>query len=141
MESSERERTKLNPLQQNIPRSGAVKFVGREEVLEELHQQLEQNQRIAITAITGMGGLGKTELALQYAQREWEKGTYAGGVCWLGVRSGDLGIQIIRFARSQLGLKPPEDWDLPTQIDYCWRQWPEGKVLIVLDDVVAYEEN
>ena len=107
-------------------------------MLEELHQQLEQNKRIAITAITGMGGLGKTELALQYAQRQWENGTYPGGVCWLRVGDENLGIQIIRFARS-LGLEPSKDWDLPTQIDYCWRQWRSGKVLIVLDDVVDYE--
>jgi hypothetical protein len=71
MESSERDRTKSIP--QNLPRSGVVQFVGRDPKLQELHTQLQQNEssaprvRIAITAIAGMGGIGKTELALQYA--------------------------------------------------------------------------
>jgi len=50
----------------NLPRSGA-QFVGREKEIETLHQQLQQSDRIAISAIAGMGGIGKTELALQYA--------------------------------------------------------------------------
>jgi predicted ATPase len=41
--------------------------VGRDAKLIELHDQLQSNRHIAITAIAGMGGIGKTELALQYA--------------------------------------------------------------------------
>jgi hypothetical protein len=56
-------------------------FVGREEVMNELHQQLQQTGRVYLQ---GMGGLGKTELALQYAWQHYEQGTYPAGICWLG---------------------------------------------------------
>ncbi|MEH2461565.1 tetratricopeptide repeat protein, partial [Nostoc sp.] len=125
---------------QNLPRSGVKKFVGREEALATLHQQLQQTQRVAITTVTGMGGIGKTELALQYAQHHWQEGTYPGGVCWLRVRDEDLGTQIVAFASAKLGLQLPEDWDLPTQINYIWRQWQAGDVLLVFNDVNIYEQ-
>ncbi|MGK7873218.1 MAG: tetratricopeptide repeat protein [Xenococcaceae cyanobacterium] len=124
----------------NIPRSGVIKFVGRSEALSRLHQQLGRSQRIAITAIAGMGGVGKTELALQYAQYHCQQQTYPGGVCWLQARRDDLPTQIVNFGRSQLDLNPPEDLDLATQVDYCWRNWKEGEVLVVLDDVTDYQQ-
>jgi tetratricopeptide (TPR) repeat protein len=125
---------------QNLPRSGVSNFVGREEALATLHQQLRQREHVAISAIAGMGGVGKTELALQYAHLHWQQQTYPGGVCWLIVRELDLGTQIVTFARAQLQLHPPDDLDLPSQVAFCWRHWLPGEVLLVLDDVTDYEE-
>ncbi|RCJ33356.1 NB-ARC domain-containing protein [Nostoc punctiforme NIES-2108] len=115
-----------------------VEFVGREEELQNLHQLLQDNKQVAIAAISGMGGVGKTELALQYAIQYRE--TYNGGLCWLLPKTGDVGIQVVQFARTQLDLNPPEDFDLLAQVQYCWRRWREGHVLLVLDDVSDYEQ-
>ncbi len=115
-----------------------MEFVGREEELQNLHQLLQDNKQVAIAAIAGMGGVGKTELALQYSIQHRE--TYNGGLCWLLAKTGDMGIQVVQFARTQLDLKPPEDFDLLAQVQYCWRRWREGDVLLVLDDVSDYEE-
>ena len=130
------ETKKLNP-PSNIPLSGAPYFVGREDKLEQLHQELQQTDQFVIYAITGMGGVGKTELALQYALRYQHN--YPGGLCWFPVRGLDLGTQIVNFARTKLGLTIPDQLEFNQQVEYCWARWPEGTVLIVLDDVVDYQ--
>jgi len=133
---------------ENIPSSGAVQLFGREQELERLHQLLippaslikggEQQNKLTIAAIVGMGGVGKTELAIRYAWHHLQGlGDGAGGVCWVDARDGDVGIQLVNFARSLLNLNPPEDWDLLTQLKYCWRNWQKGDWLIVIDDVTA----
>ncbi|MBD1889355.1 tetratricopeptide repeat protein [Coleofasciculus sp. FACHB-SPT9] len=104
-----------------------------------LHEQLQQNQRVAIYAIAGMGGIGKTELALQYALKHLNENTYLGGVCWLRAQQ-DVGTQIVDFAITNLGLKIPEELKLPQQVTWCWQHWREGLVLIVYDDVQKYED-
>ncbi|MEH2404479.1 hypothetical protein [Nostoc sp.] len=68
---------------QNLPSNGTTTFVGREADLVALHEQLQQSERVAIASIHGMGGIGKTELALQYALRHLVGKVYSGGVCWL----------------------------------------------------------
>ncbi len=115
-----------------------MKFVGRDEELEELDKLLQENNQVAIAAILGMGGLGKTELALQYAMTQREN--YKGGLCWLQAKVEDFGVQVVRFARTQLDLNPPEEVDLPAQVQYCWRNWREGNVLLVVDDVTDYQQ-
>ncbi|MBN4004467.1 tetratricopeptide repeat protein [Nostoc sp. LPT] len=115
-----------------------MKFVGRDEELQKLHELLQENNQVAIAAILGMGGLGKTELALQYAMTQRE--TYKGGLCWLQAKVEDFGVQVVRFARTQLDLKPPEEFDLPAQVQYCWRNWRGGNVLLVVDDLTDYQQ-
>ncbi|WP_414529698.1 NB-ARC domain-containing protein [Nodularia chucula] len=124
---------------QNLPLSGVVKFVGRDEELQKLHQLLQENHQVAIAAIAGMGGLGKTELALQYAMSQ--RDTYKGGLCWLQPKAEDVGVQLVRFARTQLDLELPKDLvDLPAQVQFCLRNWREGDVLLVVDDVTDYQQ-
>jgi len=126
----------------NRARTGAVNFVGREDAMAQLHEQLQQQERIAITAVvTGMAGVGKTELALQYALYHKEKSTYPSGICWIGVQGETVGVQLLEFAKSLLGLFPPDDLNLRGQLDYCWARWqPPGDVLLILDDVHQYSE-
>jgi tetratricopeptide (TPR) repeat protein len=126
----------------NLPRSGVAKFVGRETELDTLHEKLQQSGRLNIAAIKGMGGIGKSELALQYAYRHWDLGSYPGGLCWLDLRSGDLGGQIVRFARNYLKLDVPDGLDLADQLAYCWRDWPRqpGEVLVIYDNAGEYGE-
>ena len=107
---------------ENIPENfshirGAKKFVGREKVIQTLYKQLQLSERIAITSVTGMGGIGKTELALQYAHFHLIQKTYKGGICWLDCRGENVGIQITSFATSQFSLQIPKEEDLPHQTD------------------------
>ena len=85
-----------------------------------------------------MGGIGKTELAIQYVLGNENK--YLGGICWLECRTENLGTQIVLYARSHLKLTIPEDLkELPEQVKHCWQNWPTGKVLLVYDDVSDYQ--
>ena len=89
-----------------------------------------------------MAGVGKTELAIQYAQRQKQQSTYPGGICWIQVQASNPGEQLLSFAKSQLNLNPPEDLELSDQLDYCWSRWQllDGDALIILDDVRDYED-
>lgn len=117
----------------NLPGRRTPYFVGRETQLEELHQIL---QKYAICAVAGMGGIGKTELALEYGRQY--RLEYEGGICWVDCRGVNAGIQIVQFAESHLHLWIPSDRELIDRVADCWRRWPEGKALIIYDDVEDY---
>ncbi|MEH2173158.1 tetratricopeptide repeat protein [Nostoc sp.] len=113
--------------------------MGREVELEELHQKLQTSRQVAIVAVAGMGGVGKTELATQYAKQHLQN--YQGGVCWLSAQGIDVGIQILRFAELKFKLIAPDDWELTDRLRYCWQNWEKGEVLLVFDDVTDYKKQ
>jgi tetratricopeptide (TPR) repeat protein len=123
----------------NITLPGAIAFVGRDQDIQTLDHLLQQENPVSICAVAGMGGIGKTELALQYAYQQRDLATYPGGVCWLKARE-DLAAQVIAFGRSHLNLNPPTDLEFAEQLRWCWQHWGESKTLMVLDDVQDYAD-
>ncbi|MCL1463566.1 tetratricopeptide repeat protein [Argonema galeatum] len=115
------------------------RFIGRERELAELHELLQQNGQVAITAVAGMAGVGKTELAIQYARQHLAD--YPGGACRLAGQEPQMGVELIRFFEDGFNLIAPDDRDLPSRVQFCWKRWQrDGEVLVLLDDVKRYSE-
>jgi hypothetical protein len=84
-------------------------FVGRVEELRELRLQLTGGAVGVVTAVHGIGGMGKTELALTYAHAY--AGDYQGGTWYVDAEGrSDLLEAVSSLARSPaLGLQVTED--------------------------------
>nr|WP_248277142.1 tetratricopeptide repeat protein [Brasilonema octagenarum] len=89
-----------------------------------------------------MGGVGKTELATQYARQH--QADYPGGICWLNARESNLAAEIVQFAQLYMNLEVPQQdlrgrqLSLTEQVHWCWQHWQptEGLALVVLDDII-----
>jgi len=71
------------PLSNLMPKNDY--FTGREEQLENLKKDFEQGSVHVKRVISGLGGMGKTQTALEYAHRHLDE--YANGVLWLNAES------------------------------------------------------
>ena len=126
----------LTEIPQNIPYIGTEIFVVRVKDLENIDQLLAKNKPLAITSVTGMGGVGKTELAVQYALRYQQN--YSGVICWIEAKRSDIMGQIVSFCQS-IDINPPDYLQTPQdRLNYCWNHWIEGNILLIFDDVSSY---
>ena len=125
------------PLLTTLPEA----FVGRNEELDKLTKLLHPpGSRVLIT---GMGGVGKSELALQHSYRQMD--FYRGGIVRLDARQGYelMAAEVVSFVRSRFhGIVPARAGtnDLPTEelLARCWNLWPHEMdppepVLLIFD--------
>jgi hypothetical protein len=64
----------------------AAQFVAREEELSKMHELLHGHSSRAVIVLHGLGGIGKTQLAVQYVRRHKEKHT---AIFWLNANDED----------------------------------------------------
>ncbi len=119
----------------SVPRRNGF-FTGREEVLARLHAELTSGGRAAITqAISGLGGIGKTAMAIEYAHRH--KDDYA-CVLWTNAASeGALTAGFASFAEG-LGLAVGQEQAETVKAVKRWLATNRGWLLI-LDNADAPE--
>ena len=114
-----------------VPPPRTQYFTGRETVLENLHQALSQAQTVALTqALVGLGGIGKTQTALAYADRCREAYRY---VYWANAES--FALLQSEFASLAKRLFP----EVPDNIEEAallFQKWltTESDYLLILDN-------
>ena len=98
-------------------------FTGRAELLAELEAALRSGGPTVVQAVTGMGGIGKTTAAIEYAHRHHDEFDIA---WWVPAEDPAL----IPERLAELALRPGPDrrhrprpgWGWPG----CWASWPGG---------------
>jgi len=114
-------------------------FVGREDELRELERMLRAGSTTAIgqvAAATGLGGIGKTQLAVEYAHRYGRR--YPGGVFWLDVSDPEaIPSQAARCGGVEgMNLPGSANLSLPDQVAQVRAEWASRTIrLLIFDNV------
>jgi tetratricopeptide (TPR) repeat protein len=104
-------------------------FTGRTEILEALNLELAAGGRVALS---GMGGLGKTQTAVEYAYRH--RGEY-GAVLWAKADTEDSLKAGLAAIAAKLGLPEKDETDRDKAV-FAVRRWLEANDgwLLILDN-------
>ncbi len=120
-------------------------FIGRVEDLQILHEKLQRCKTTILTAdsssdasrkdkvalVCGMGGIGKSQLAVEYVHRLGY--LYTGGVFWIDAEKSRT-VMVNRICVAA-GIQLDERLDEDGQVETLWKFLGDGEpVLVVLDN-------
>ena len=109
----------------NLP-SRRTRFIGREAALDQARQRLQQTR---LLTFIGIGGTGKTRLAIELARQT--KDDHADGAWWVDIAPLDRPEQVAAATAQALGLMPHQGLE-PVQAVSRWLQ--PKRLLLVLDN-------
>jgi tetratricopeptide (TPR) repeat protein len=112
-------------------------FKGREQELKIIHEMLSTGPAniSQIVAAAGLGGIGKTELAVNYAHRY--RDFYPDGIFWVNAEGDDLSLEFLKLAPylvSNLADDMPDE-EILTQVKLALNF--RAKRLLILDNVTS----
>jgi tetratricopeptide (TPR) repeat protein/nucleoside phosphorylase len=131
----------------NVPHARNPHFTGRDDLLDRLHQQLTAagqddpttTRRAALTqsqAIKGLGGIGKTQIAIEYAYRSRDQGRYI-HTLWINAASEEtLTTSFVALAELLPSFPAKNETDRQKLVEAIKRwleQW-EQRWLLILDN-------
>lgn len=111
-------------------------FTGREDILEVLHMHLGGGQAIALThssTLHGLGGIGKTQTALEYAYRH---ALDYSALFWIGAESEEQIVSSLLHIAESLQLPGRDDRD-PQRVTAAVQRWlsTHDQWLLIWDNV------
>ncbi len=108
-------------------------FVGRAALLADLQARLQVSSLVNVTSLKGIGGVGKSALALEAGYRFAE--LFPHGRYWVDLRGGDATLAMRSFIRD-LGLTNEEQLkgDLASLCNLTRNELQGRRVLLVLDN-------
>jgi tetratricopeptide (TPR) repeat protein len=112
-------------------------FVGRLDDLEWVMRQMREGHTTAITALNGLGGIGKTTLAAVVVHKLREEGAFPDGIAVVLCIGLTDAVDVLRrvLARFDPQRRQPETSDLATLYEGAYRLLKGKRALIVLDNV------
>ncbi|MEE9234587.1 MAG: tetratricopeptide repeat protein [Candidatus Acidoferrales bacterium] len=130
----------LSPLPQGsrMPHASNPLFVGRENELKKLARKLTPGSGTTVgvqAAVTGMGGVGKTQLAIEYVHHY---GRLYQGVFWLDMETTENAQSEVARCGGPGGMDLPRfaQMSLPDQAAAVRATWEDGRAwLLVFDNV------
>ena len=136
------EQTKQPTTIWNVPYQRNPFFTGREELLKHLHDNLTNRKAAAlIQAISGLGGIGKTQTAVEYAYRY--RNDYH-DILWVNAATRDTLIASFLDLAHRLNLpeKDEQDQNITVQAVKRWLEQHDHWLLIVdnADDLALAED-
>ena len=120
----------------NIPHQPNPFFTGREEALTLLHTLLHTRKTVALTqmqAISGLGGIGKTQTAIEYSYRH--RDDYS-AVLWVKADTSEIFTADLAALASVLHLPEQHDQDQKRALEAV-KRWlkTDTSWLLILDNV------
>lgn len=94
-----------------LPVRRAERFAGRDKELKDLERRFEATGTLAVHQVHGLsasGGVGKTELAIEFAWRALERGDFAGGYYFLPADRADPAPALAELAPA-VGADPSDN--------------------------------
>jgi tetratricopeptide (TPR) repeat protein len=118
-----------------IPRTPTAIYRGRKIEQEKIESLLFKGEKMCV--IQGMGGIGKSALAVQMAQRLLHH--FPDGVLWADLRNVGV-IEILENWAYALGVKLPQVESMNARAAIMWGILSRKTALVILDDVVGLSQ-
>ncbi len=119
-------------------------FTGRKTELEKLHESIQESQGVAtvisqLVSISGLGGIGKTELVKKYIEEHSKN--YDNNIIWINAATYETMVQsFLRLAKDLLGI-PTEDRDIESIVRDIYTFFAKRKSLFVFDNAEEYRSE